>query len=345
MSWHVLLGNLLASLVADVAWFVACLVALTLVGRRLGRFILLLTGASLSLAVNAQPAFGEPQVVERSFLAQDPWEPLGGHSPTVFSISRKEARSSEHPEVEGASEASLWPCPAGFDDEHLEGSKWVFEPAKVAVFPVFPTAERTIRRFVTLMVHNGPPKSPKPPTSEDGHLEGSESVVEPAKLAIFPTVHQTTRIFDGIMIPNGHPKGPELAASGRSSVDSSAKVSVRCGGFRLLRVVLRVLCLFFRAFWFLWNTVTNCVFEALFLGLFGVLSGLLVPGVLWLCLTKGFRKPRCRRHRSRQVPREPQQRIRLQNCWRRFPAARSTTLLSLVCFVRSGVLCSPVVFW
>ena len=68
------------------------------------------------------------------------------------------------------------------------------------------------------MVHNGPPKSPKPPTFEDGHLEGSESVVEPAKLAIFPTVHQTTRIFDGIMIPNGHPKGPEPAAPGRSSV-------------------------------------------------------------------------------------------------------------------------------
>ena len=51
MFW---LGNLLASLVSDVAWFVACLVALMLVGRRLGRFILLLTGASLSLAVNAQ---------------------------------------------------------------------------------------------------------------------------------------------------------------------------------------------------------------------------------------------------------------------------------------------------
>ena len=269
---------------------------------------------------------------------------MGGHSPTVFSISRKEARISEDPAAEGASEASLWLCPAGFGDEHLEGSKWVFEPGKVAVFPVFPTAERTIQRFVTLMVHNGPPKSPKPPTFEDGHLEGSESVVEPAKLAIFPTVHQTTRIFDGIMIPNGHPKGPEPAAPGRSSVDSSAKVSVRCGGFRLLRVVLRVLCLFFRAFWFLWNTVTNCVFEALFLGLFGVLSGLLVPGVLWLCLTKGFRKPRYRRHRSRQVPREPQRRIRLQNCWRRFPAARSTRLLSFVCFVRSGVLGSPIVF-
>ena len=344
MFW---LGNLLASLVADVAGFVACLVALMLVGRRLGRFILLLTGASLSLAVNAQPAFrfsSELQVVERSFLAQDPWEPLGGHSPTVFSISRKEARSSEDPAAEGASEASLWPCPAGFGDEHLQGSKWVIEPGKVAVFPVFPTAERTIRRFVTLMVHNGPPKSPKPPTFEDGHLEGSESVVEPAKLAIFPTVHQTTRIFDGIMILNGHPKGPEPAAPGRSSVDSSAKVSVRCGGFRLLRVVLRVLCLFFRAFWFLWNTVTNCVFEALFLGLFGVLSGLLVPGVLWLCLTKGFRKPRYRRHRSCQVPREPQERIRLQNCWRRFPAARSTRLLSFVCFVRSGVLGSPIVF-
>ena len=70
--------------------------------------------------MNAQPTFSEPQVVERSFLAQDAWEPLGGHSPTVFSISRKEARSSEHPEVEGAPEASLWPCPAGFDDEHLE---------------------------------------------------------------------------------------------------------------------------------------------------------------------------------------------------------------------------------
>ena len=105
MFW---LENLLASLVADVAWFVACLVALTLVGRRLGRFILLLTGASLSLAVNAQPAFrfsSEPQVVERSFLAQDAWEPLGGHSPTVFSIFRKEARSSEDPAAEGASEA------------------------------------------------------------------------------------------------------------------------------------------------------------------------------------------------------------------------------------------------
>ena len=52
--------------------------------------------------------------------------------------------------------------------------------------------------------------------------------------------------------------------------------------------VVRVLSLVFKAFWFLWNTVTNYVFEALFLGLFGVVSGLLVPGVLWLCLTKGF---------------------------------------------------------
>ena len=48
-------------------------------------------------------------------------------------------------------------------------------------------------------------------------------------------------------------------------------------GFRLLRAVIRVLGFIFGALFSIWDVITVYVFEALFLGFFGLCSGLLLP--------------------------------------------------------------------
>ena len=209
--------------------------------------------------------------------------------------------------------------------------------AKVAVFP---TARQTTRRFEGILVPKGHPKGPNPTRFAAEHLEGSKRVCEHAKVAVLPSSRQTTRRFEGILVPKGQRSRGQDLRFPQGSSETNAKSSVRCGGLRLLRVLLRVLSYVFRALLCLWNMSTIYFFEAVFLGIFGGCSGLLLPGVLWLRWARRFRKPRIQRRRCRRLPREPHLRIKLQGCWRRFPGMFCPRL----CLVASVLLGRSAVF-
>ena len=231
---------------------------------------------------------------------------------------------------------ALFECYGGGEPSQYSGD-FSESCAKVAVFP---TARQTTRRFEGILVPKGHPTGPNPTRFAAEHLEGSKRVCEHAKVAVLPSSRQTTRRFEGILVPKGQRSRGQDLRFPQGSSETNAKSSVRCGGLRLLRVLLRVLSYVFRALLCLWNMSTIYFFEAVFLGIFGGCSGLLLPGVLWLRWARRFRKPRIKRRRCRRLPREPHLRIKLQGCWRRFPGMFCPRL----CLVASVLLGRSAVF-
>ena len=120
----------------------------------------------------------------------------------------------------------------------------------------FPTARQTTRRFEGILVPKGHPTGPNPTRFAAEHLEGWKRVCEHAKVAVLPSSRQTTRRFEGILLPKGQRSRGQDLRFPQDSSETNAKSSVRCGGLRLLRVLLRVLSYVFRALLCLWNMST-----------------------------------------------------------------------------------------